>query len=62
MACGAKALSIDCIVFAIDHLDKDGTKTKAHVEQLINRWKAATKMMGAGWGARHGGLKTMVNG
>jgi len=39
----AKALGIEA-------LDKDGTKTKTHVEQLISRWKSATLMMGTGWG------------
>lgn len=34
----------------IEVLDKDGTKTKAHVEQLIGRWKSAVKMMGTGFG------------
>ena len=33
----------------MDHLDRDGTKTKAHVEQLVNRWKATSKMMTTGW-------------
>ena len=53
MPCGkrwARALSID-------HLHKDDTKTKAHVEQLISRWKVATKMMGAGWGDKTSRIK-----
>lgn len=46
VSCGkrwAKAIGVDM-------LDKSGTKTKAHVEQLVNRWKSATVMMGAGCG------------
>ena len=38
----AKALAIE---------DKDGLKTKAHVEILVARWKVASiAMMGTGWG------------
>ena len=46
LACGkrwAKAISIN-------HLDRDGSKTKAHVEQLVSRWRSASKMMSSGWG------------
>ena len=34
----------------IEALDKDGTKTKAHVEQLISCWKSAKTITGSGWG------------